>query len=484
MTDTDLITLLDRLLALPAETELLEFKTAGTSFGIDDLGRYFSALSNEANLHRQDQAWLIFGVNDKRQVVGTQYRPSRPGLDSLKGEVAAKTSNNLSFIEIHEVVYAGQRLVLFEIPPALPGVPTAWQGHYYGRNGESLTALSLEKLERIRAQAAATRFEREIALKGQSAARVLELLDYSAFFRLFKLPLPTTQAGLLEKLAQRDMIQPRDAVYDITNLGALLFAQNLGNFERLGRKAIRLIFYQGRSKVRTLREVPAPRGYALEFEGLVRTIGNMLPGNVETKVILREQTAPSYPPLVLSELIANALIHQDFLAQGVSPQIDVFENRIEITNPGQPLIDERRFIDHAPRSRNELLAGAMRQLDMCEERGSGIDKVVQECEEHHLPAPRFEASEQFTRVVLFSARSFGEMDRQDKVRACYQHACLKQVSGESMTNQSLRERLGIAESNYPAASRIITDTMTAGLLKPLDPTSKSRKHARYLPYWA
>jgi ATP-dependent DNA helicase RecG len=87
-------------------------------------------------------------------------------------------------------------------------------------------------------------------------------------------------------------------------------------------------------------------------------------------------------------------------------------------------------------------------------------------------------------VVLFSARSFGEMDRQDKVRACYQHACLKQVSGESMTNQSLRERLGIAESNYPAASRIITDTMTAGLLKPVDPTSKSRKHARYLPYWA
>jgi len=113
VTDTELIALLERLLALPAETELLEFKTASTSFGIDDLGRYFSALSNEANLHRQDQAWLVFGVNDKRQVVGTQYRPSRPGLDSLKGEVATKTSNNLSFIDIHEVMYAGQRLVLF-----------------------------------------------------------------------------------------------------------------------------------------------------------------------------------------------------------------------------------------------------------------------------------------------------------------------------------------------------------------------------------
>ena len=129
MTDTDLTALLNRLLALPAETELLEFKTAGTSFGLDDLGRYFSARSNEANLHRQDQAWLVFGMNDKRQAVGPQYRPSCPGLDSLKGEVAAKTSHNLSFIDIHEVLYAGQRLVLHEIPPALPGVPTAWQGH-------------------------------------------------------------------------------------------------------------------------------------------------------------------------------------------------------------------------------------------------------------------------------------------------------------------------------------------------------------------
>lgn len=115
-------------------------------------------------MHRQDQAWLVFGVNDQRQVVGTQYRPTRPGLDSLKSEIAAKASNNLSFIDICELTYAGQRLRLFEIPPALQGAPTAWQGHYYGRNGESLTALNLDKIERIRVQAVATRFEREAVL--------------------------------------------------------------------------------------------------------------------------------------------------------------------------------------------------------------------------------------------------------------------------------------------------------------------------------
>lgn len=184
---------------------------------------------------------------------------------------------------------------------------------------------------------------------------------------------------------------------------------------------------------------------------------------------------------MLNELIANALIHQNLLVQGVAPQIAVFENRIEITNPGQPLIDERRFLDHAPRRRNEQLAGAMCRLDMCEERGSGIDKVVQEWEAHRLPPPRFEVAEQFTRVVLSNAKAFGEMDRQHKVRACYQYACLKQVSGESMTNQSLRGRLGIAESNYPAACRIIADAIAATLIKPADPTSNSKKHARYLP---
>ena len=109
---------------------MLEFKTAGTGFDLDELGKYFSALGNEANLHRQDQPWLVFGVNNQRQVVGTRYRPTRPGLDSLKSEVAAETSNNLSFFEIHELICASQRLVLFKIPPAWPGIPTAWQGHY------------------------------------------------------------------------------------------------------------------------------------------------------------------------------------------------------------------------------------------------------------------------------------------------------------------------------------------------------------------
>lgn len=163
--------------------------------------------------------------------------------------------------------------------------------------------------------------------------------------------------------------------------------------------------------------------------------------------------------------------------------VEIFDNRIEITNPGKPLIDPMRFVDHNPESRNEILARFMRRLNICEERGSGIDKVVFECEYNQLPAPEIIVGDNYTRVILYGHKGFKEMDKQDKVRACYLHACLKYVSGEYMTNQSLRERFRIEEHNYSIASRIIADTKDANLIKDYDPDNKSRTYAKYVPYW-
>jgi len=145
---------LKTLLALPAETEWVEFKEAKNDYSFEKLGKYFSALSNEAALAGRSQGWLVFGVNDQHIVVGTHYRNSRPHLDKLKKEVADKTSNRLSFIEIYELKQHHGRVLLFEIPAALPGVPTTWEGHSYGREGESLAPLSLSELDRIRARSA------------------------------------------------------------------------------------------------------------------------------------------------------------------------------------------------------------------------------------------------------------------------------------------------------------------------------------------
>lgn len=485
MTEAELTALLDRLLRLPAETEVVEFKEAGNNFDSTKLGKYFSALSNEANLRGHGAAWLVFGVSDQKEVKGSQYRPDRAHLDRLKGEVAAKVSNNLTFREIYELQTAdGKRVIFFEIPPALRGNPTSWEGHYYARNGEELAALNLDKLEIIRGQAHLSHFEEDIALASQTSEQVLQLLAYDEVFRMFKSPLPPATKGMLEQLRQERFINQNGSRYDITNLGAMLFARNLAAFPRLARKAVRVVFYAGNSRINTIREQPGGRGYALGFEGLVRYINDHLPGNEEVKKVLRDTAAPLYPELALSELIANALIHQDFAVTGSSPMVEVFDNRIEISNPGRPLIDARRFLDHAPQSRNETLAGVMRRLNICEERGSGIDKVIFECEKHQLPPPDFIVGENYTRAILYSPKDFAQMDRQDKIRACYQHAGLKYVSGDIMTNQSLRERLNIEEANYPVASRIIADTIKAGFVKPYDPDNKSRKHAKYLPFWA
>ena len=182
--------------------------------------------------------------------------------------------------------------------------------------------------------------------------------------------------------------------------------------------------------------------------------------------------------------MANALIHQDFCITGAGPMVEIFSNRIEISNPGAPVIDILRFLDHTPRSRNEKLAFLMRSCYICEERGSGVDKVIKAIEEKNLPAPDFIEGNDFVKVIVFGPSTLRGMDKTDKIRACYQHCCLRFESGEKMTNQSLRERFNIKDKNYPMISRIISDTIADGKIKLADPTNKSRKHAKYIPFWA
>lgn len=191
-----------------------------------------------------------------------------------------------------------------------------------------------------------------------------------------------------------------------------------------------------------------------------------------------------YPEIAIRELVANAIIHQDFNVTGAGPMVEIFSDRIEITNPGVPLIDTNRFIDEPPRSRNEDLAAFMRRINICEERGSGIDKVIDAVEMFQLPAPEFKVVEYNTKVTLFAYKKLADMDARDRIRACYQHACLRYVSNEYMTNFSLRERFSITDKNYSMASRIISDTINEGLIRQYDPENKSRKHTKYVPYWA
>jgi ATP-dependent DNA helicase RecG len=218
------------------------------------------------------------------------------------------------------------------------------------------------------------------------------------------------------------------------------------------------------------------------WQGLIDYLKTLLPSNEEIGKAFRKEV-PMYPELAIRELVANAIIHQDFGLSGTGPMIELFDNRLEITNPGVPLVDTQRFLDSPPQSRNEALASFMRRINVCEERGSGVDKVISQVEVYQLPAPIFEKTERHTRVVLFTYKDFKDMESEDRIRACYQHCCLKYVNRAPMNNTSLRERFRIDEGNSEMASRVIKQAVEAKLIRLYDPNA-NRKAYRYVPYWA
>jgi ATP-dependent DNA helicase RecG len=267
-----------------------------------------------------------------------------------------------------------------------------------------------------------------------------------------------------------------------TNLGAVHFPKRLEDFEGLSRKAPRVIVYEGTSKLGTRLDKVGVKGYAVGFEGFIDLINSQVPTNEIIEKALRRQVK-MFPEIAIRELAANALIHQDFNETGTSVVVEIYSDRLEVSSPGRPFIAPDRFIDEY-QSRNERLADLMRRLGICEEKGSGIDKVVSSAEVYQLPAPDFRVGERHTTAVLFGHKPFEAMDRSDRVRACYQHCCLRYVMNEKMSNQSLRERFKLAEQRTETVSRILRDTSRAGLIKLDQPDRASKRYARYVPYWA
>ncbi len=326
-------------------------------------------------------------------------------------------------------------------------------------------------------------WEYGIARQYATGDDVLDLLDYTKYFRLTKQPLPDNRVGIFERL-EADRIIKRDVgdKWNITNLGAILFAAELEKFEpALARKAVRFIAYDGKNKAAAVtHRLDGKKGYAAGFEGLVGYINGLLPKNEHIGAALRE-THPLFPELAIRELVANALIHQDMTITGTGPQIELFEDRIEITNPGRSLVQTERMIDLPPRSRNEALASLMRRMGMCEEQGSGLDKVLAQIELFQLPPPLFREGDISMQAVLYGARAFAHITPDERIRACYYHAVLKFLSGERMKNLSLRERFGIEPQNASQVSSVIKKTLKARLIKVADP---DLPRSGYAPIWA
>jgi predicted HTH transcriptional regulator len=322
--------------------------------------------------------------------------------------------------------------------------------------------------------------ETEIAKSNLSASEIISLLSTETYFELMKIPYPSNQTGVIEKLLSEQLIVKDKSDYSITKLGALLFAKNLNDFDSVYRKAVRVIVYKGKGKVETEREQIFTKGYCVGFESMMDWINGQLPASETIGRAFRMENR-MYPEVSVRELTAHMLIHQDVEEKGF-PMVEIFADRVSISNPGLPLIAPERFIDEYV-SRNEKMDDLMRRADLCEEKGSGIDKVIANNERFRLPAIQILTGELRTTVTIFAYQKLSEMSRKDKISACYQHCCLRYLQNEKMTNQSLRERFEVEEKNYSTISRIIRDTFEAGLIKDEDPDNKAKRYSKYLPYW-
>ena len=486
MTQPRDVALVDELRGQPDETPWLEFKH--NNIDPEVIGKRCSALANSARIEGRDCGYMLWGIEDgSHKVVGTDFRPDS---DSVKvgGQVlqlwlANKLQPSIAF-SFRVVDHPDGKVVLLEIPAAT-GTPVSFHGTPYIRIGSATPKLTdyPDRYQQLIERMQPYRWEQGISRQYATGDEVLELLDYSQYFRLTRQPLPDNRSGIFDKLeADRLIVRDVGERWNITHLGAILFANRLSDFDAsLARKAVRFVAYDGKNRAATVtHRHDGQKGYAVGFEGLVGYINDLLPKNEHIGSALRE-AHPLFPELAIRELVANALIHQDMTVTGSGPQIELFSDRIEISNPGAPLVKPERMIDLPPRSRNEALASLMRRMGICEEQGSGLDKVIAQVEMFQLPPPLFRAEVNSTQAILYSPRTFADMTPEERIRACYFHAVLKFLSGDKMKNASLCTRLGIASKNAAQATAVINKTLETGLIRIADP---DHPRAGYVPHWA
>ena len=475
--------LVRELLKYPTELPWLEFKH--NNYDPEMIGQDICALANGAALEERNHAYFIWGIEDSTHAIeGTDYNLQnlKKGNQELENWLRSLLSQNADF-EYESTEIDGKKVGVLIIQPAVLQ-PVTFEKTAFIRVGSYTKKLQDHPSLQVRLwnKLQNRHFEELAAKENLSLAEAMKLLDSGIYFDLTGISQPGDQNGAAHYLIEDGILAQQDnGLYAITNLGAILLAKKLSDFPKVARKAIRIVQYEGNNRMNMLKENVGSKGYAVGFEGLITFIEALIPSKENINGALREKTT-AYPLLAIREAVANALIHQDFSISGAGPTVELFENRIEVINPGIPLVDIQRIIDNPPKSRNEKLASLMRRFRMCEELGTGWDKIVLSCEAGKLPAPRIELYEENTKVTLYSHRPYSSLSSEERLLACYFHACVLYVQGEYMTNSSLRKRFGMEDTSSGMISRLIKDATEKKLIKPFDPDTAPR-YMKYLPVW-
>jgi len=327
-------------------------------------------------------------------------------------------------------------------------------------------------------------YELRIAASNKSEDEVVTLLDYPKYYDKLELPIPRERSQVFEDFEKENFLIANDAgKWDITNMGAMLLAKDIKKFEGLLKKTVRVIWYKGKDRIDAIREKEFVGGYIYSHEEVVQYIMTIIPQE-EIIVGANRKTIVAFPEIAIRELLANSMIHQAIEQKGTNIMVELFTNRMEFSNAGCPLVEIDRIIDTVPVSRNENIAGFMHKCNICEERGSGYEKIITATSKNNMPAPIIRnQSNQFTKVILLAQMPFDMLPKEDKIRTCYMQACLAYMEHSAISNADLRLVFGLSDEEMPKASRLIKDVVGKGLIKPLDANTAPR-YMKYIPYWA
>ncbi len=476
MTETELIKILEELINLPAETEVVEFKKATNGFSNEDLCRYFSALSNEANLNHKEFAWLVFGVHDRsHDVLGTNYKPTRPSLDEMKKIVADQTTGRVTFKEIYEVKYNGKRVVMFQIPAAPIGIPIGYQGFYYGRDGESLGALNINELEEIRSQGRQVDWSSQIVpdttiddLDPLAIAKAREL--YTQKNPKLAEQIPTWDN---ETFLNKAKITIRGK---ITNTAIVL----------LGKEESEVLISPSVAKIKWILKDTAgfERDYLIgscpflfAIDRIYEKIRNLKYRYINPlhKTLFPEEI-DTYDPNVIREAIYNAVAHQDYTKGG---QINVveFDDKLVFSNLGGfiPGNIDNVLQSNAPQElyRNRFLVDAMVGLNMVDTIGSGIKNMYKAQRRRLFPLPIYDISANRVEVTII-----GKIIDMNYANILAENSSLSLMDIELLNRVQLNRAISDSEIRYLRKSGLIEGRMP-NIYISKDVAHKSKQNVEY-----
>lgn len=472
--------LVKSLKPLPQELNEIDWKVALTHKK-ERLKKHLSAFANLPG-----GGFLIFGVNDEGKVVGIGDEESRMVADAIANmaRTGLEPQVGIKYVTFN---FDGRSLLgvyieeSFEKPVHIKNKSIE---HAYIRAGGQSRPMSMEEVRRAIIGSRSLRFgEIPAALSLEVVENWQEYFDFSEVLKRTRPQGFIDQNSLVDYLASLRLMTKVNNRFVPTNLGVIACAKDFKGHHSYERYATRLIQYRGTTRLSATRDLTFSEGYSLSLDKIISTIFAWLP-HTEELIDASMVSRPVIPEVALREIIVNAVIHRDFTIANSMITIELFDDRIEVTNPGSllPEIPLDRLIDHPSRPRNEVFSELMRGLGFSEERGSGIDKAVIATEQMGLPAIIFRNEADYFRVTIFCSRSFDQMNKAEKIDVIYQHACLNSVIQRKTTGRSIRERFGLTRDESTSIYRLIDDAVAMGKIKLANPED-GRKDHYYYPYW-